>query len=177
MEIKDSLTNCESKNIKTGTNKDHKIQRLSIKQCEFIDLGKIIPYNFLSLYLDNQKTFPNMDILSVYSPSCITTHGNNNLTIECYLREIKSTNRQINNFISKGGEELQKLKELDTMSYVLRIFQHQHFLIEIFLNDTNSVVKELTGNRNVKLLKCKSFTVFAHSLFLGDSYTKETWIF
>ena len=179
-EIKDSLTNVEIKQIKTTGNKDHKIEQFSIKNVEVIDQRKLIPFNFLALYKDNKEKFPNIDILSVYSPKCITSHGNSKLNVDCYIKEITSTDREIHTFISKGGEELQSLKVLDRSSYVQRIFQHQHFFIKVFINTTDSLVRKLIGTDTMKLLKYKSFTQFTHGVLLGKIfYTKHydclTW--
>ena len=121
----------------------------------------------MSICQDLVEQYPDFNVLCAYTPPCIIQHGHVNLTLNCFLQSIKSSNKKLMELILNAQHHLEQIKKLDVRAYCLNIFQHKIFLIRTCLAEIDKCVQALAPKSHINLTQSNNFTNFAQNLLLG----------
>lgn len=141
---------------------------ISVLKFKFLTIKRLslhCQYNVIDLW-EKLKLKELQNPYLVFYVKCTEEHGIKNLNMNCYLKNITSTNKE---YFKSLESNHKALVEINKMNQDLYINQHLFYRLKIFttyFGRVNKIPVTIYGNYERSILDCSTFSQFSQDIFL-----------
>ena len=142
--------------------------QISVLKFKFLTIKKLdlhCQYNFIDLWQKLQLKLLQNPYL-VFYVKCTEEHGMKNLNLDCYLKNINSTNKEYFKSLEINQCKLVQIKQMNHDSYINQHLLYRLKILTTFFVKTNHIPVTIFGQYERKILETSTFSQFAQDIFL-----------